>query len=72
MVTRMWRWLVVVLHVAAICWQGSAIATALLRGEGHGSVFVAAVIVLSLILMALLFLLPRTVRWARRGDGRAA
>jgi hypothetical protein len=64
----MWRWLVAALVLAAVCWTGLTIGTAIVQGEGHGSVFIVALIVLFFILAGLLLLLRRVVRWARDGN----
>lgn len=52
--------------VAAACWVAVTIVTAIVRGEGHGPVFVTALVVLTLGLGGLLLSLRRILREAPR------
>jgi lipopolysaccharide export LptBFGC system permease protein LptF len=61
MVKRWWFGLLLI----ALCWTGITIVTALIRGEGHGGVFVVSLLVLGLAFAVLLVLLRRVTRMGR-------
>lgn len=53
------------LVLLALCWTAITIVTALVRGEGHGAVFVVSLCVLGLLCIGLLMLLRRVWRLDR-------
>jgi hypothetical protein len=59
------RWSVVALVLVLLGWTGLTIATAIVRGEGHGAVFITALCVLGLVFVGLMLLLRRTWRAGR-------
>lgn len=54
-----------VLVLVLLGWTGMTIVTALVRGEGHGAVFVTSLLVLGLVCVGLLILLRRMLRRGR-------
>jgi hypothetical protein len=50
------------LVLLALCWTVVTVVTALVRGEGHGAVFITSLCVLGLLCVGLLMLLRRVWR----------
>jgi hypothetical protein len=59
------RFLLSLLVLLALCWTAVTIITAVVRGEGHGAVFIAALCVLGVLCLGLLVLLRRVRRLDR-------
>jgi hypothetical protein len=59
------RWSLVVLVLVLLGWTGTTIVAALVRGGGHGAVFIASLCVLGLVCVGLLILLRRMWRLDR-------
>jgi len=59
------RWFASLLVAAAALWTAVTVGTAVVRGEGHGVVFIGGVVFLGALLVGLVWLLSRLVPWKR-------
>jgi hypothetical protein len=59
------RLVAIVLLVVFVAWTAATVVTAIVRGEGHGFVFVSALVLLGALLCAALWLVDRIRRMGR-------